>query len=468
MIADASRIDRARLSRLSERERRAFSQRNPRSRALFDQARHTLLNGVPMSWMSHWAGGFPIFVAEANGASLTDVDGHTYADFCLGDTGALAGHAPSATAGAVRAQYERGATTMLPTADATWVGAELARRFGLPVWQFSLTATDANRWVLRLARALTGRNKILVFNGCYHGTVDETVVRLDQNGSPAARPGNAGAALDPVQTTEIIEFNDIQALERALETRTIACVLTEPALTNAAGIIPPQPGYHQVLRQVTARTGTYLVLDETQTFPAGPGGYTGENGLSPDFLTIGKAIAGGIPLGAYGMRREIAEAIIKANLNMGDTGAFGGTLAGNALSLAAARATLGKVLTDEAYHWMNSLGARFADGVVSVITASGLQWHIVRIGARLEYRYTPEPPRNGTESAHAADDELDCYLHLYLINRGVLMTPFHNMALISPATQETHVDRHTQVLAAAVEELLARDSARSAPRTRSS
>src|SRR6266536_333439 len=409
MIANSPLVDRKRLTELLELERRTFSERNPRSRALFDQSKRTLLNGVPMSWMSCWPGGYPVFAANAKDATITDVDGHAYVDFCLGDTGAFAGHAAAATADAVRAQFARGATTMLPTEDAAWVGAELARRFGLPVWQFSLSATDANRWVLRLARELTGRAKVLVFNGCYHGTVDETVIELDKAGRPGARPGNAGAAFDPTRTTEVIEFNDILALERVLRARAIACVLTEPALTNAAGIIPPQPGYHEALRELTARTGTYLALDETQTFPAGPGGYTG---------------------------------------------AFGGTLAGNALSLAAARATLANVLTSDAHRRMNALGARFADGVKSVIASRGLPWHIIQIGARLEYRYSPNPPRNATESADAKDEQLDSYLHLYLLNRGVLITPFHNIALISPATQEADIDNHTRVFAAAIEDLL--------------
>ena len=270
MTANSPLADRTRLAELLELERRTFSERNPRSRAMFDQSKKTLLNGVPMSWMSCWPGGYPVFAASAKDASITDVDGHTYVDFCLGDTGAFAGHSPGPAARAVQAQYTRGATTMLPTEDAAWVSTELARRFGLPVWQFSLTATDANRWALRLARWLTGRAKILVFNGCYHGTVDEAVIRLGEDGRPSPGPGNVGSAIDPTKTTEVIEFNDIQALERALRPRTIACVLTEPVLTNAAGIILPQTGYHDALRELTAGTGTYLIVDETQTFPAGP------------------------------------------------------------------------------------------------------------------------------------------------------------------------------------------------------
>jgi glutamate-1-semialdehyde 2,1-aminomutase len=411
-----------------------------------------------MSWMSEWHGGFPIYLAGAEGALLTDVDGITYVDFCLGDTGALAGHAPKAVGAAVEAQYSRGATAMLPTEDAACVGKELKRRFGLPVWQFSLTATDANRWVLRLARELSGRQKLLVFNGCYHGTVDETVVALDVTGRAISRSGNIGSAIDPTVTTEVVEFNDIDALERILATREIACVLTEPVLTNAGGIIPPAPDFHSSLRELTQQTGTYLALDETQTFPNGPGGYTGEHGLQPDFLTIGKAIAGGLPLGAYGMRLAVAAAITKRELEMGDIGAVGGTLAGNALSLAAARATLGEVLTDEAHERMNALGARFADGVEKVIRTRELPWHIVQIGSRLEYRYLPAPPRNASEAFDAVDEELDAYLHLYLLNRGVLLTPFHNMALMSPATEPGHVDRHTEEFAAAVDALPALSS----------
>jgi glutamate-1-semialdehyde 2,1-aminomutase len=456
-LTGKTRSDRGRqLEKLLKRERQLFAERHPRSRELFAQGRQTLLRGVPMSWMSEWHGGFPLYLAGAEGALLTDVDGITYVDFCLGDTGALAGHAPEAVARAVEGRYKRGATAMLPTEDAAWVGGELKRRFGLPIWQFSLTATDANRWVLRLARELSGRRKVLVFNGCYHGTVDETVVALNANGRPQSRPGNIGAAFDPTLTTAVVEFNDVEALEAALATEDVACVLTEPVLTNAGGIIPPAPGFHAALRNLTREAGTFLALDETQTFPTGPGGYTGEHGLEPDFLTIGKAIAGGLPLGAYGMREDIAAAIVERDLEMGDIGAVGGTLAGNALSLAAARATLGEVLTDDAHARMNALGRRFAFGVEEVIQSRDLPWHIVQIGSRLEYRFLAAPPRNAAEALEAVDGELDAYLHLYLLNRGVLLTPFHNMALMSPATEPAHVDRHTDEFAAAVDELLVR------------
>jgi glutamate-1-semialdehyde 2,1-aminomutase len=446
-------IDRTRLAALIRREQATFAERNPRSRALFADAGKTLLGGVPMSWMSEWAGGFPLFFQEAQGSSLTDVDGHTYVDLCMGDTGAMAGHAPQPVADAVEGQYGRGSTAMLPTADAAWVGRELGRRFGLDVWQFSLTATDANRWVLRLARQITGRPKVLVFNRCYHGTVDEAVISLDELGRPRSRPGNVGPAVDPTTTTKVIEFNDVDALERALEPGHVACVLSEPVLTNI-GIVLPEPGYHEALREATRRTGTLLVLDETQTQCTGPGGYVGAHGLNPDFLTIGKAIAGGIPIGAYGMRQEVADRVLAPGIDLGDTGAVGGTLAGNALSMAAARATLEHVLTEEAFARMSALAERLVGGVQEVLNTRRVPWHIVRLGARAEYRFCPTMPRNGSESAAAHDGQLDTYMHCYLMNRDVLTTPFHNMTLMSPATSRDDVDHHTEVFAAAVDELL--------------
>jgi glutamate-1-semialdehyde 2,1-aminomutase len=447
-------IDRQRLERLIARERETFSERNPRSRALFGETSSTLLGGVPMSWMAMWAGGFPLFFETAQGSSITDVDGHTYVDLCLGDTGAMAGHAPETTAQAVDRQYRRGTTTMLPTEDAAWVGRELVRRFGLDAWQFALTATDANRWVLRMARQITGRPKVLVFNHCYHGTVDETVVTLDERGRAQSRPGNVGPAVDPSQTTKVVEFNDVEALEAALAPGDVACVLAEPALTNI-GIVLPEPGFHEALRDATRRTGTLLVIDETHTLSSGPGGYTAAHGLDPDMMTMGKAIAGGIPIGAYGMRRELADQVLAADVDLEDTGGVGGTLAGNALSLAAARATLETVLTEEAFARMIPLAERYTAGVDEVLQSRAMPWNIVQLGARAEYRFCPRPPRNGGESAAAHDGDLDAYMHVYLMNRDVLITPFHNMALMSPATTEADVDRHTEVFAAAVDELIA-------------
>ena len=403
-----------------------------------------------MSWMRKWAGGFPPVVAEAHGATVVDVDGQRYADLCLGDTGAMAGHAPAPVVEAVARQAARGFTTMLPGEDAAWVGEELARRFGLPLWQLTLSATDANRFAIRIARAVTGRPRILVFNYCYHGTVDETLIALRADGSAGPREGNVGPAVDPAETGRVVELNDLAGLEAALAHGDVACVLAEPALTNI-GIVLPDEGFHAGLRELTRAAGTLLLIDETHTFSAGPGGCTQAWGLEPDLLTIGKAIGGGVPVGAFGLSEEVAERVLSLpDVDLEDVGGVGGTLAGNPLSLAAVRATLGEVLTDDAWERTIPLAARFAAGVDAVIEESGLPWHVTQLGCRAEYRFSPEPPANGGESAALADAELEDYLHLYALNRGVLLTPFHNMALMCPATTEADVDLHTEVFREAV------------------
>ncbi len=446
-------IDREHLRRLYETEQQACVKKHPNSDALFRRAQKSLLGGVPMNWMSKWAGPFPIFVESAKGARFTDVDGIEYIDFCLGDTGAMTGHSPEASARVIAEQSQRGITLMLPTEDGIWVGEELQRRFGLPYWQFALTATDANRFSLRLAREVTQRRKVLVFNYCYHGTVDESFISLN-NGRPQARRGNIGPAVDPTVTSVAVEFNDVAALEDALATREIACVLAEPVMTNV-GIVHPDEGYHAALRDLTRKYGTLLIIDETHTICAGPGGYTREHNLDPDFFVIGKPIASGIAAATYGFSAEVGERILhRIKVEDCDTGGIGGTLAGNALSLAAMRATLEKVLTPQAFQHMIPLGKRFTDGVESVIRASEIPWTISRLGCRAEYLFRPTQPRNGGEAAASADFELERYMHLYALNRGILLTPFHNMALMSPATTETDVDRHTQVFAQAVEELI--------------
>jgi glutamate-1-semialdehyde 2,1-aminomutase len=450
VVDAAPGVDRSRLAALTAREAEAFAAARPRSGELARRGHGSLLGGVPMTWMMRWAGPYPLFLAEAHGARVVDVDGHEYVDLCLGDTGAMAGHAPAPVVRAVAERAAAGLTAMLPTEDAVWAGEELARRFGLPLWQFTLSATDANRFAIRLARAVTGRPKILVFNGCYHGTVDETFATLRPDGSVGVRPGNVGPPVDPALTTKVVELNDVAALEAALAPGDVACVLAEPALTNI-GIVLPDPGFHEALRELTRRTGTLLVVDETHTFSAGPGGYTAAHGLEPDLLTIGKAIGGGVPVGAFGITAELAaRALGQEDADYEDVGGVGGTLAGNALSLAAVRATLGEVLTDEAFAHMTALGERLAAGTAAAIEAAGVPWHVTRLGARSEYRFQPEPPRNGGESALAGDEELERFLHLFALNRGVLITPFHNMALVCPATTEADVDRHAEVLAAAL------------------
>jgi glutamate-1-semialdehyde 2,1-aminomutase len=445
--------DRRRLGEILAREEARFAAEHPRSRELASRARTRWLAGVPMPWMVRSPGGFPLFVAEGSGAHLTDVDGRRYLDLCLGDTGAMTGHAPAPTVDAIAAQARRGLTFMLPTEDALFVGEELARRFGLPFWQTALTATDANRFAIRLARHLTRRPKILVFNWCYHGTVDETFLTLS-NGVARARSGNLGPPVDPVETTRIVEFNDVPALEAELAHGDVACVLAEPALTNI-GIVHPDPGFHAALREATRRAGTLLILDETHTISAGPGGMTREVGLAPDMLTLGKPLAGGVPAAVYGVTEEIArrlETSIAASES--DTGGIGGTLAGNALSLAAMRATLEHVLTAEAYARTIPLARRFVDGVAGVIAEHRLPWHVTQLGCRAEYWFRREAPRNGSEAAAAIDPELDRYMHLAALNRGILMTPFHNMALVCPATTEEDIDHHTRVFRESVEALL--------------
>ena len=446
-------VDRERLAELTQRERERFAAEHPRSRELFEQARANLLGGVPMSWMAMWPGGHPIFATEASGASITDADGNTYVDLCLGDTGAMAGHGPEPTARALGERYRAGATTMLPTEDAIWAAGELERRFGLPLWQLTLTATDANRFAIRMARQITGRAKIMVFSYCYHGTVDETFIVVGPDGRGVSRKGNVGPPVDPTVTTEVIEFNDLDALERVLEEGQVACVLTEPALTNI-GIVLPEPGFHERMRELTRETGTLLIIDETHTLSAGPGGMTAAHGLEPDMLTVGKSIAGGLPAGAFGMSAEVAARIEREeNADYEDTGGVGGTLAGNALSTAAIRATLGEVLTDEAFERMIALADRFTEAVRSTIDRHELPWHVVQLGARAEYRFSLSVPTSGGASAAAGDPEVEEYLHLFLLNRGVLITPFHNMALMSPATTEADVDRHSEAFAAACGEL---------------
>jgi glutamate-1-semialdehyde 2,1-aminomutase len=437
------------VQRLLDDELARFEREHPRSRALADRAQANLLGGVPMHWMVRWAGGFPVFAVEASGARFRDADGLEYVDFCLGDTGAMAGHSPEATVRAVAEQAARGITLMLPSEDSIVVGAELARRFGLPRWQFALTATDANRFAIRLARKITGRHKVLVFNWCYHGTVDETFATLDPSGRVIEREGNLGPPVPLDETTRVVEWNDTEALERELAHGDVACVLAEPALTNI-GIVPPDPGFHDALRELTRRHETLLIVDETHTLCAGPGGCTQQYELEPDVLTVGKSIGGGIACAAYGFTEEVARRIDAAiTRDESDVGGIGGTLAANVLSLAAMRATLEHVLTDDAFAHMTALGERFEAGVQASIDRHSLPWHVTRLGCRVEYLFRPDRPRTGSDAAAGGDHLLDRLIHLWALNRGILLTPFHNMALMSPATTEADVDRHTEVFAEA-------------------
>jgi glutamate-1-semialdehyde 2,1-aminomutase len=445
-------VDHARLTSLRAEEESRFVATHPRSRELAEQAGGSLLAGVPMPWMTRWAGAFPVFVARASGARLVDVDGVEYVDLCLGDTGAMGGHALPAVAEAVARRAQQGITTMLPSDDAIWVSQELARRFGLPQWQFAMSATDANRFVLRFARHLTGRSRIAVMDWCYHGTVDETFATLDGE-RVVPRPGLLGPPVDVAQTTAVLPFNDVDALERRLSVGDVACLLMEPALTNI-GIVLPDEGYLDAVREITRRHDVLLVIDETHTLCAGPGGATAAWGLDPDLLVVGKPIAGGVPLAAYGMSAEVADRLREPMLGHEiDVAGVGGTLTANALALAAARAALSTSLRAEDFAVAIPLAERFTAGVSGVIEQHGLPWNVQRLGCRAEYWFCP-PPRNGADAAAAIDEDLEGFLHLWALNRGVLLTPFHNMALFSPSHTEADVDRHTEVFAEAVAALV--------------
>ncbi len=437
-------IDRKHLADLTAFEQRRFLEKHPKSGAMFAAAKKVMPGGVPMSWMAKWPGAYPVFVESAQGARFIDVDKNVYIDFCLGDTGSMTGHSPEPTVKAIRDQVGKGLTAMLPTEDAVAVSTELVKRFGLPLWQFTVSATDANRHVIRYSRHVTGKKKIIVIDRCYHGSVDETFATLDSDGNTIAREGNIGAPVPLEATTRVVEFNNLSSMEEALAHGDVAAILMEPAMTNV-GIVLPDEGYLHSVGELAKQYGALWIIDETHTISVGPGGMTGALALKPDFLTIGKAIAGGIPTGTFGMTREVAAAIsTRIALDQIDTGGIGGTLAGNALSLAAMRATLAEVLTPKAFEAMIALGTRWSDGVQAAIDEFDLPWHCNRLGARGEYIFQSKAPRTGREAADAGDFELEQYIHLRLLNDGFLLTPFHNMALMSPATTSADVDAHTQ------------------------
>jgi glutamate-1-semialdehyde 2,1-aminomutase len=448
-------IDRAHLKKLTAIEEERFLKLHPKSGALFEQAKEVMPGGVPMSWMAKWPGAYPVFVESAHGARFTDVDGIEYVDFCLGDTGSMTGHSPAPTVAAIIEQMKHGFTAMLPTADAVTVGQELTRRFGLPLWQFTVTATDANRHSIRYCRLITGKSKVIVIDKCYHGSVDETFATLDAAGNTIKREGNLGAPVDLDQTTRVVEFNDLAAMEAALAHGDVAAILMEPAMTNI-GIVLPDDGYLQAVGVLAKKYGAIWIIDETHTISVGAGGMTAMYGLKPDILTIGKAIAGGLPTGTFGMTHEVAAKIKeRTSREIIDTGGIGSTLAGNSLSLAAMRATLTQVLTDAAFAKMVPLGNRWCDGVDAAIKEFDLPWHCSRLGARGEYLFQSTAPKTGKEAADAGDFELEQYIHLRMLNDGFLITPFHNMALVSPETTEADIDAHTAAFRAMCADLVA-------------
>ncbi len=444
-----------RIAELMKIEEQRFLDLHKESTKAFTQSSKVMHEGVPMSWMAKWPGAHPVFIKEAKGAHFTDLDGHDYIDFCLGDTGSMTGHSPAATVNAVKAQIDKGITAMLPSENASIVSDLLRERFGLPLWQFTVSSTDANRHVIRYARMITGRDKIVVIDRCYHGSVDETFATLDSAGNTVKREGNIGAPVALDVTTRVVEFNDLAAMEAALSKGDVAAILMEPAMTNI-GIVLPVDGYLKGVEELCKKYGTLLIIDETHTISVGPGGMTKQLGLKPDFFTIGKALAAGIPVGTFGMTQAVADAIkARVEIEKIDTGGIGGTLAGNILALAAMRATLEDVLTEANFARMIELGDRWSDGVDAAIKEFDLDWHCNRLGARGEYIFKGKAPRTGKEAADSGDFALEQYIHLRLLNDGFLLTPFHNMALMCPDTTAADVDAHTAAFRAMCADLVA-------------
>ena len=448
--------DRQRLARLFAKEVSVYVSTHPKSQTAHQKSQASLVNGVPMLWMAKWPGPFPIYVDSAKGAHFTDLDGNDFTDFCLGDTGAMSGHASAPTVKAVQDQIAKGATFMLPTLDAAINAETLGARFGLPKWQFTLSATDANRHLIRFARQVTGRTKIAVHDYCYHGSVDETFAVLDHQGNTISRPNNIGKPSELHTTTVSLPFNDLAAAEKAFATGEVALLLIEPGLTNI-GIVLPEAGYLEGLQALCKKYDVIFALDETHTLSAGAGGITARDNLKPDAVVLGKTIGGGVPVGAIGFTEELSEKIANSlELESIDVGGVGGTLAGNALSMAAVRATLEEVLTPKNFSRMEQLAITWQANIQATIDEYQLPWQVSRIGCRGEYSFRKTAPTTGAEAAAAEDFELGQFLQLHAINQGILMTPFHNMVLVSPDTTAVDIEKHHRHFRDAVELLFAK------------
>lgn len=441
------------IVRINERERASYLASHPACAAAARASAAHWLNGVPMHWMTDWDLPVPLVMRQASGSVIEDIDGHRYADFCLGDTGAMFGHSPAPVAEAIRQQASRGLTCMLPVELTTRIGELLATRFGLPFWQITQTATDANRAVVRWARALTGRKRILVFDGCYHGSLEDTLVQLADD-QVSMRPGQIGQIAELASYTRVVEFNDLAALDAALAWGDVACVLAEPVMTNA-GMVLPQPGFWDRVRDLCNRHGTLLAIDETHTLSSGPGGYARRIGLHADLVVAGKAIAGGVPCAVYGFTTELAQRMVAflREKPAGHSG-MGTTLAANALASAALAACLERVMTDATFQHMNALSQQLVARLDEIIVRHALPWHVVSVGARSELCFSRQPATTARESLNASVPVLERMLHLYLLNRGVLITPFHNMMLISPSTEAAHVTALLDALDSCCGELL--------------
>ena len=445
-------IARPKLDALKAREAKAYGKARPKTRAALEKGTSHYLDGVPMHWMKDWPMPFPMLVKSAKGAKLTDLDGNEINDFCLGDTGSMFGHSPTPLARAIRTQARHGLTYMLPTEAALEAATLLTQTFGDFRWQIATTATDANRFALRVARAVTGRRKVLVFNGCYHGTLDDTMVEL-RDGKTQSRQGLVGQFADLAEGAVAVEFNDLAAVEAALKTGDVAAVLTEPVMTNSCMVLP-EAGFHDGLRALTRHYGSLLIIDETHTISSGYGGYTQVHSLNPDMFVVGKCVAGGMPTAVWGMRAEVAErfATYNATRAPGHSG-MGTTLSANPMQFACLRANLSEVMTPKAYKHMEKGAERLSAGLARSINRHGAPWHVVRVGARVEFICAPGPLKNGAEAAHAHQPEVEAALHTALLNRGCLIAPFHNMMLISPATTKRQIDRLIAAFDAILDEL---------------
>jgi glutamate-1-semialdehyde 2,1-aminomutase len=445
MISDAA------IAALRDRETARFIAGNPKSQAQF-AATTGWFQGVPFHWMLDWPSPFPIVAAHATAAKLTSIDGQEFDDFCLGDTASMFGHSPPALASALAAQAEQGLSYMLPTAKGAEVADMLAQMFALPHWQVTTTASEANRAVIRWCRGITGRSKILIFNGCYHGAVDDVFVDL-RGGQAVNRPSLIGQVQDILPTTTVIEFNDEAALEAALRQGDIACVLAEPMMTNI-GMVRDAPGYLNTLRRLCSETGTLLIFDETHTISSGYGGHSNTHGPMPDIMVVGKSIGGGVPCAVYGFNGEVAQRMAALNTSRpaGHSG-IGTTLSANALSISAMHAMLGEVITRDAYRHMLGLADHLVAGLRAIILQHNLDWHISHSGARVEFVCAAHAPKNGGEARAIMNHKLEAAIHLYLTNRGLLLAPFHNMMLLSPVTKSAQVDRLLHELSNAVGEL---------------
>ncbi len=418
--ASQSGVDRERVRSLKNSEDARFAAEHPQSAALLARGRGVMPNGVPMSWQVGSYHHLPIWVADGKGARFTDVDGHTYHDFNIADMSMFCGYGPEPLVRAVADRMARGNQFLLPNEDAIVVSELLRDRFGLPKWQYTSSATHANTEAIRVARVMTGRDRVLMFDGKYHGHLDEALVELDDDGRVV--PEERGVPSDTPSGTVLVQFNDPAALATALERRDIAIVLTEPAITNNIGLLMPAPGFHDELRRITRETGTLLAIDETHTQVVGPGGLTRQWGLRPDFVTIGKSVAGGLPFGAWGMTDEIAEVLVQRKGADGERAnlvATGGTIFGNALAMAAARSVMTEILTPEAYAHTGRLGAMLASGMRASVQAHGLPWHVHHLGPRSGYTFQPVPIRNGAEGRACADEMLTRLIRAWLANRGV-------------------------------------------------